>query len=204
MKSWDTLPPKSTIEAAMNALQANGITSFFASTRDEAKEKVLSLIPQNSEVMTMTSVTLSETGILDEIQKSGKYIDLKKKLFSLNRETDDQKMREIGSSPQWALGSVHAVTENGDVLIASNTGSQLPAYAYGAGHVIWVVGAQKIVKNIDEGMRRIHEHTLPLESKRAHEAYGVEKSNVSKILLISKEVNPERLKLLFVNEVIGY
>ncbi len=99
---------------------------------------------------------------------------------------------------------MHAVTEDGKVLIASNSGSQLPAYAYGSGHVIWVVGAQKIVKNLDEGIKRIYEHSLPLESERARKAYGVPGSAVNKLLIINKEIIPGRITMILTKEKLGF
>jgi hypothetical protein len=86
----------------------------------------------------------------------------------------------------------------------SNTGSQLPAYVYGADKVIFIVGTQKIVKNLDEAMKRVYEYVLPLESERAKKAYGVPGSFISKVLLINREMNPERIHLIFVNEKLGF
>src|SRR5260221_3452578 len=135
------------------------------------------------------SYTLDAIGVTQEINESGKYKSVRKEFEKI----DETEKRHLGAAPDWTIGSVHAVTEDGKVLIASNTGSQLPAYVYGANHVIWVVGAQKIVKDFDEGLKRIYEHTLPLESERAHKAYGVEGSFVSKILVINKEIKPDRI-----------
>jgi hypothetical protein len=95
---------------------------------------------------------------------------------------------------------------DGALLIASNTGSQLPAYAYSAGKVIWVVGAQKIVKDLDEGMRRLREYVLGLETVRARKAYGLPEdwnSFYSKILMFRREVNPNRTQVVLVNEALG-
>ena len=122
----------------------------------------------------------------------------------MNRKNQGREMQKLGAAPEWAIGSVHAVTENGEVLIASASGSQLPAYAYGSSNVIFVVGAQKIVKNVDEGIKRIYEYCLPLESERARIAYGVPGSSVNKILIINKEFQEKRINLIFVNEVLGF
>jgi hypothetical protein len=89
-------------------------------------------------------------------------------------------------------------------MIASNSGSQIPGYAYGADHVVWVVGTHKIVKDIDEGLERIYQHSLPLESERARKAYGVERSYVSKILIFAREPEKNRSTVIFVNEVLGF
>ncbi len=203
MNQWMQLANESKIERTVSALKANGIDALVAENGDEAKRKILELLPAGAEVMDMTSTTLDTIGISKEIQDSGKFNSVRKKLFSMDRKTQSSEMRKIGSAPDWAIGSVHAVTEDGNVLIASASGSQLPAYAFGAAHVIWVVGIQKIVKNIEEGMKRIYEYSLPLESERARKAYGVPGSSVNKLLITNKEM-PGRITLIFVKENLGF
>ena len=192
------------LKNTMAALQNNGFDVSVVENGAEAKAKVLETLPKGGDVMTMTSVTLDKTGIAEEINNSGVYNSLKTKLYSMNRETQSREMQQLGAAPEWTVGSVHAIAEDGTVVVASNTGSQLPAYAYGSDHVIWVVGIQKLVKNLDEAMKRIYEYVLPLESKRAHEAYGVPGSNVSKILVFHKEVKPHRIQIILVKEALGF
>jgi hypothetical protein len=122
----------------------------------------------------------------------------------MDRKTQNREMQRLGSAPEWAVGSVHAVTRDGHILIASRSGSQIPGYSYGADHVIWVVGVQKIVENIDQGIKRIYEHSLPLESERVKRAYGMEKSEVSKIFIFNKEIKENRSTVIFIDKVIGY
>ncbi len=197
---------KNLIDKTIIALNANGISAVLAGSPAEAREKVLSLLPKNAEVINQTSITLEQLGIPEEINDSGNYNSIRNQLNKLNRKTDSLKMQKLGAAPEWTIGSVHAVTENGEVLIASNTGSQLPSYAYGASHVIWVVGTQKIVKDIADGMKRIQEYIVPKESVRARAAYHLPdfNTNVSKLLIVNKEINPQRIHLIFVNQILGY
>lgn len=205
MGKWDQLADQETIDKTIEALKANGIDAKYAENGNKAKEMVLEFLPEGSEVMTMSSTTLDATGLSEEINKKGsRFNPVRDKLYAMNQQIQAQEMNKLGAAPQFALGSVHAVTEDGKVLIASNTGSQLGAYAYGALNIIWVVGAQKIVKNTDEGIKRIYEHSLPLESERATKAYGVPGSSVNKILIVNKEVQPSRITLILVNEVLGF
>lgn len=205
MAKWDKLASQHSIQNTIKALERSGIEVTVASTGKEAKRLALELIPKGSEVMTMTSITLDTIGLSEEINKEdGKFKPVRNKLYAMDRNTQQQEMNRLGAAPEFAVGSVHAVTEDGHVLIASNTGSQLPAYAFGALHVIWVVGTQKIVKNTDEGIKRIYQHCLPLESERAKKAYGVPGSAVNKILIVSKEVRPGRVKLILVKEKLGF
>lgn len=202
--TYTQIPNDEVIEKTAKALQENNITTHIVENKEEAKKLALSLIPEQAEVMTMTSVTLDETGIAEVLNDSDNYNSVKTTLSKMDRKTQSDEMQKLGAAPDYAIGSVHAVTEEGHVIIASNTGSQLPSYAYGSNHVVWVVGAQKIVKNTDEGLKRIYEHVLPLESERAHKAYGVPGSNVSKLLIINNEVNPQRLTMIIVKENLGF
>lgn len=179
------------------ALQANNIQAVIVENGQEAKEKVLEIIPAGAEVMCMSSVTLDAIG-LSELDT------VKKQLMAMDSATQGREMRRAGSAPDWTIGSVQAVTEDGQVVMASNSGSQLPAYAYGAGKVIWVVGVQKITANLDAALKRIYEYVLPLESERVKVAYGMDRSNVSKLLVINKEMVPERITVILVKERLGF
>jgi hypothetical protein len=201
--AYDQLADEQTINKTVEALKNNGINTVLVENGEEAKKKVFELIPEGAEVMTMSSVTLDTLGISDEIQNSKKYNSVKNKLNSMNRETQNKEMQLLGAAPDYAIGSVHAVTEDGKVVVASNTGSQLPAYVYASPHVIWVVGTNKITKDLDEAMKRVYEHVLPLESERLKKVYGVP-SNVSKVLIINKEINPQRITMVLVKEKLGY
>jgi hypothetical protein len=196
------LPHPEVVSKVVAALKANGINASLAQNGEDAKAKVLALIPEGAEVMTMTSVTTDTLGISQELNESGRYNPVRHKLY--DKHTDPKVKRQLGAAADYVVGSVHAVTEDGHVLIASNTGSQLPGYAYAGGKVIWVVGVQKIVKDFNDGLKRIYDHVLPLESDRARKAYGTSGSNVSKLLVVNKEVNPDRLTLIFVPEAIGF
>lgn len=181
----------------MEALKKNGMEVLVVENGEEAKKKVVETIPAGAGVMCMSSVTLDTVGLTE-------LDTVKKQLMVMDRATQGREMRKLGSAPDWVVGSVQAVTEDGQVVVASNTGSQLPAYAYGAGKVIWVVGQQKIVKNLDEAFKRIYQYVLPLESERVKSAYGMDGSNVSKLLVINKEVVPGRITVILVKENLGY
>jgi hypothetical protein len=207
MKDWTKPASKESIERALKALRANGIEAVPAADAAEARQKVLAMLPAGAEVFTMTSITLQTTGLAREIDESGRYRSVRQALNSMDPGTQAREMRRLGAAPDFAVGSAHALTEGGTVIVASNTGSQLPAYAYGAGTLIWVVGAQKVVKNEAEGLARIREYVVNVETERARKAYGLPadwKSFYSKILLFHREVAPGRVKLVLVNEALGF
>ncbi|MEY2731628.1 MAG: hypothetical protein RL546_73 [Chloroflexota bacterium] len=189
------------IAKVVSALNAKGFSAQSVSNATAAKAAVVALIPAGSEVFTFTSATLDAAGITDALN-AAPYVSLRNKMYALDRNTQSAEMRAIGSAPAFAAGSVHAVTEDGKLVVASATGSQLPAYAYGAGHVVFVVGAQKIVKDLAEANERIETYTLPLEDVRAQAAYGVN-SAINKTLVIHSEF-PGRIDVVIVAEELGF
>jgi hypothetical protein len=207
-ENWNALADKATIARSISALKENGIDAVLVSSAIEAKAKVLEIIPSGAEVMTMSSLTLEETHIADAINGSGKYDSVKNKLNAMDRSKHNREMQRLGAAAEWTVSSAHAVTEDGHILIASMTGSQLAGEASGSDHVIYVVGVNKIVKNTDEGMKRILEHVLPLESERVKVAYGVPGSKINKLLIINGEKlawpTPVRSRVIFVNQKLGF
>jgi len=203
MNKWKALTDKDTVEKVIVALSKRNIEGFLIQTGKEAKEKALSLIPSGSRVLSGSSVTLETIGLKDALDNSDKFVSVRKEYMALNQEKDADLIRKLRSTPDVMLGSVHAVTQKGEIIIASNTGSQLGAYVYGAPKVIWIVGTQKIVKDIDEGIKRLKEYVVPLEEKHMQSLYGIG-TNLSKLLEINMEKTPNRIKLIFVNEILGF
>src|SRR5437870_7184328 len=191
------------VRRTVAALEANGISVLRAPDAAEAKRIVLELIPEASQVHHGASQTLDLVGITDEIDKSGRYEPLRPRIWSMDRKTESDDIRRLGAAPDVMLGSVHAVTETGSLLTASMSGSQLGPYSSGAGRVILVVGTQKIVPDLEEGLQRIDEYSYTLEDARAQAAYGI-RSGVNKILVINREIVPGRITVVLVDEVLGF
>jgi hypothetical protein len=185
------------------ALEANGITVHRAPNKAEAKRIVLDLIPAGSQVHHGASQSLEDSGIAEEIERSGRYEPLRPRVFSMDRATQADEIRRLIASPDVMLGSVNAVTETGSLVTASASGSQLGPYVSGAGKVILVVGTQKIVPDLQEALRRIDDYVFPLEDARALAAYGVH-SGVSKLLIINRERTPERITVVLCDEALGF
>jgi bisphosphoglycerate-independent phosphoglycerate mutase (AlkP superfamily) len=202
-RRFGTEPDESRVSRATAALEANGITVLRVADAAEAKRIVLGLIPDGSEVHHGASMSLDVAGITDELDKSGRYESLRPRIFSMDRQTRADEIRRLSSAPDVMLGSVHAVTETGSLLTASMGGSQLGPYVSGAGRVILVVGTQKIVSDLEEGLRRINDYAFPLEDARAEAAYGIH-SAVNKVLIINREIVPDRITVVFVDEVLGF
>jgi acyl-CoA hydrolase len=199
---FTVLPGAQELAATVVALEEHGFSVEVVDGPDEARTAVLARIPAGSSVMTNTSVTLQETGIADVINDGGPYESARNKMFALDFETQAQQMKAIGGQPDYALGSVHAVTRDGTLVIASASGSQLASYAWGAANVIFVIGAQKIVPDLEAARQRIYQHSLKLEDARAQAAYG-QHSYVGKVLEIHQEL-PGRIHIVLIRQPVGY
>ena len=199
---FTALPDNATLTATVVALEEHGFSVEVVDDLDAARAAVLARIPRGSSVMTNTSVTLQETGLEDAINNGGPYESARQKMLALDFATQAQEMKAIGGQPDYALGSVHAVTRDGTLVIASASGSQLASYAWGAANVIFVVGAQKLVPTLEAAHDRIYQHSLKLEDARAYAAYG-QNSRVGKILEIHQE-NPGRIHVVLIRQPVGF
>lgn len=199
---WDKVADEETLAKAAKALRLKNIEVIIAENGNEAKEKLLSMIKEGSAIMEASSTTLKQIGAHEVINESGRFVPLNKEVSKENDSAKRAELRRSLPSPDYAVGSVHAVTEDGQMLIASASGSQLPSYAFTAKRVILAVGTQKIVKNVDLGIKRIYEHSLPLETARMMKAYGMP-STVNQILMIEKGIQG-RMTVIFIKEKLGF
>ena len=201
--SFTALPDEHVLQATVVALEEHGFSVEVVDDLDAARQAVLARIPDGSSVMTNTSVTLAETGIADAINDGGgRWESARNAMFALDFATQAQEMKAIGGQPDYALGSVHAITADGTLVIASASGSQLASYAWGAANVIFVVGAHKLVPTLEAAHQRIYQHSLPLEDARAQAAYG-QHSQVGKVLEIHQEL-PGRIHIVLVRQQVGF
>jgi L-lactate utilization protein LutC len=153
-------------------------------------------------VYTATSRTLDELGVSGRIRQATRYRTTRTHTESLDPATQMSEFRRHVSTMDVVIGSVHAVTEDGLVVAASASGSQLASYAFGADRVVWVVGAQKVVPDLDTAFDRIERHSLPLESERLQEVYGMP-SAIGKELVVHQE-QPGRITVLLLEDAIGF
>src|SRR6266576_1434059 len=198
-----SLPPDETIRSAAAALERAGVRSLVVESGADAREVVRTTLPVGAEVFNNTSRTLETIGIAEDIEGSGLYQPLRPRLYQMDREMQGREMRRLAAAPDFVVGSAHAVTEDGSVLIASASGSQLGPLVSGAGHVVLVVGGQKIVADVGTGLRRIYEYCFPLEDRRARDSYGVP-SGVNNILIINRAIAPSRISAVLVRQSLGF
>ncbi|MET7396676.1 LUD domain-containing protein [Dactylosporangium sp. NPDC005572] len=191
------------LERAAAALTANGFGAELLDDAAAARHRVGELIPAGATVFTSASETLRLSGIDEDINASGRYDAVRPRVLAMDRATEAAEIRRLSCGPDVVVGSVAAVTETGSLVVASASGSQLPAYAGGAGRAIWIVGAQKLVPDLGTALRRVEEHSLPLESARAQAVYG-QPSAVNRLLVLNAELHPGRVTVLLLREAIGF
>ncbi|MGW3356851.1 LUD domain-containing protein [Streptomyces bungoensis] len=191
------------LDRAIAALRANGFTAELLDDAASARARVRDLIPEGTDVFTGASETLRLSGIAADIEAGDRYRAIRPRVLKMDRATESDEIRRLVATPDVFVASVAAVTETGSLVIASGSGSQLPASAGGAARAIWVVGAQKVVPDLSTALRRVEEHALPLESARAQAAYG-QPSAVNRLLVLNAEPQPGRATVLLLREAIGF
>jgi len=191
------------LERAAAALAAHGFTVEILDDAAAARVRIKDLIPAGACVFTGASETLRLAGIEEDIDAGGRYDAIRARGQAMNRATQLAEIWRLMSTPDVIMGSVHAVTETGSLVIASASGSQLPGYAGGSLRAIWVVGAQKVVPDLSSALRRVEEHCLPLESDRAMNVYG-KPSAINRLLILNAEPQPGRGIVLLLREAIGF
>src|SRR5712692_11166002 len=180
------------------ALAGRGFKAQVADSAEHARRLLLESIPAGAEVHLALSETMRELGVASEIDESGRYDSVRSRLNALDRETQSREMRKLGAAPDYIIGSAHAVTDEGEIIVGSGSGSQLGAYAYAGGNVILVIGHQKLVHNLDEGLRRLREYSLPREFARMQDA-GYPGTMLAKTLIIHHEPSA-RITVILVPE----
>jgi hypothetical protein len=190
------------IETVASALRANRIEAIVVDSGDAARDAVLDLIPVGAEVHSGKSRTLEEVGLYAELMERGRYEAVRSKTFVMDRATQGREIRKLVMAPDYMVGSVAAVTLDGTLVAASATGSQLGAYASGAGRLILVVGSQKIVPDLDAAFRRIREVVFPWENEQVRATMGVD-TILEKVLIIYGEWTPGRTTVVLVRAPVG-
>lgn len=204
--NYTTIPTKEIVEKTKNTLTENGIETIVVENGALALEKIKELIPQGVSVMNGSSTTLNQIGFVEYL-KEGKH-GWNNLHATILAEQDPEKqalLRKQSVLSDFYLGSVHGLTEDGEFVIGSNSGSQLPHIVFTSQHLIFVVSTNKIVPTLADALKRLEEYSLPLEDARA-KSIGWGGSQLSKIVIWKKENAKmgRKVKMILVNEVLGY
>jgi len=190
------------VERVAAALRSHNIEAIVVDTGQEARAVVLGLIPEGAEVHSGKSKTLEEVGLFSELVESGRYDAIRPRMFAMDRATQGREIRKLVAAPDFILGSVAAVTDDGALVAASAIGNQLGPYAASAGRVLLVVGSQKIVPDLDAALRRIRDVVFPYENAQVRARMGVD-TVLEKVLIIFGEWLAGRTTVVLVREPVG-
>ncbi|KDN87192.1 LUD domain-containing protein [Kitasatospora cheerisanensis] len=191
------------LERAAEALAARGFAVEVLADAAAARARVGELVDEKDAVYAYSSETLRLSGLDEDLADDRYPRAVKPRVLTMDRETEADGIRQLLGTPDVVVGSVVAVTETGSVVLASGSGSQLPATTGGAARVIWIVGAQKVVPDLPAALRRLEEHALPLESERTEAAYGVP-SAVNQLVVFNAPTRFSRATVLLLRQAIGY
>lgn len=203
---YNKLASKESVDKTIAALGLNGVEGFLVETGADALEKIKELIPQGASVMNGSSRTLEQIGFVDYL-KSGQHgwNNLHEAIVEEQDKEKQALLRKQAVLSDYYLGSVHALSETGEFVIASNTGSQLPHVVFTSPNLIFVVSTKKIVKTLEDGMRRLEEHVVPMEDEHMMGKYNIH-TMLSKILIFKKEspLTGRKVRMILVNEDLGF
>ena len=206
--NYNSLPTPERIQKTIEALRTRGVKGLLVETKEEALNQIQSMIPAGASVMTGASVTLQQIGF-EALLIEGKHAwrNIKGEILAEKDPTKQTVLRKQGTLADYFLGSVHAITENGEILIASATGSQLSAYAYSSPNIIWVAGAQKITPTLESALQRVRNYVLPLEDQHMKQLHGKDAGSfIGKLMIFEREAPylHRTVNLILVNEALGF
>ncbi len=203
---YNKLATKESVEKTIEALKARNVEAMFVPSGGEALRKIKELIPKGASVMNGSSVTLEQIGFVDYL-KSGAH-DWNNLHEAILAEKDPVKqavLRKQSVLSDYYLGSVHALAETGEFVIASNTGSQLPHIVFTSSNLIFVVSTKKIVPTFADTFKRLDEHVMPLENEHIMKKYG-RGTQQNKVLVFKGESSMmgRKVTMILVNEDLGF
>ena len=202
VERFTTPASEQTLQDVATALAERNLKTVVVDTGADARRAVLEMIPEGAEVHSGKSKTLEDIGLFHEFQDSGRYDFVRTRMFAMDRATQGREIRKLTAAPDYMVNSAQAITEEGVIVVASASASQVGPLASGAGRVIFVVGSQKIVRDLDAAYERILEHVLPYEDSRVFEAMGVH-TFLARLLLLEREWQADRTTVVLVREPVG-
>ena len=202
--STDFAAPASPAEVASLAanLRERNFEVVIVDLAAEVRDVVMARLPEGAQVHSGKSKTLEDAGVFKELMESDRYDFIRRRTMKMDRATQGDEIRRLSAAPDVMLGSVQAVTEAGQLVVTSASGSQIGPYASGAGKLILVIGSQKIVPDLDAAFRRIQEHVFPWEDARLREQMGIGTA-ITRTLIIERDFRPGRTTVILVREPMG-
>jgi len=169
---------------------------------EQAKTEVLKRVPQGASIHSGKSKTLEDIGLFKELMEDERYDFIRRRTMKMDRRTQMGEINKMSATPDVMVNSAHAVTEAGQIVITSASGSQIGPIASGAGHLILVIGSQKVVPDLDAAFRRINDVAFPYEDARLREQLGVG-TKITRTLILERDFMPGRTTVILVREPVG-
>ncbi len=191
------------IDNTVENIMKRGMNVILVDNKEEALKKIKELIPKDSEVMTGSSTTLNEIGFTNYLNSTDDWKNMSKEIMKEEEKEKRSDLRRKSVTAEYFLGSVNAISEEGELVTCDASGSRVGAYLFAAKNLILVAGTNKIVRNLEEAIKRVREHVFPLEDERAMKAYGFH-SGTNKWAIIENEIIPNRINLILVKEKLGF
>ena len=198
-----TLADAGTVERTIQALAARNVDAWLAGSGQEALARLKELVPEGSEVFVNTSETLDTIGYSGFMHDNDRYINLHDRMMAVTDPVEQREFRRKTTTADYFVGSVQAIAESGEIVLASSSGSQIGAYAYGARRVILVAGTQKICSTLAEAEARTRGWTLERHD-RWLEDRGVAATPIGKYMIMEHEPVAGRITMILIPENLGW
>ncbi len=202
--AWNAIPSEEVIEKTVRGIESRGIKVIIAENADDALKILKKVIPSGSEVMNGSSTTLIEIGYENFISggESGWRV-MHTVITAENNDTKRAELRRKSVAADYFISSANAIAQTGEIVACDASGSRVGAWPFAAGHLILVVGINKIVPTLEDALNRVRQYAYPLENARAKRAYGTP-SIIGKCVILSHEKNEGRILLILVRDTLGY
>ncbi len=202
--TWNRFPTPDIVEWTVKAAEKRGMKVIPVADGDEALAQIKQLIPRNAEVMTGSSTTLIEIGFEEYVAggQSGWNL-LHSGINAENNAAKRAELRRKSVTAEYFISGANAIAQTGEIVACDAGGSRVGAWPFAAGHLILVVGINKIVPTLEDALKRVRQYAYPLENVRAMKVYGTP-SVIGKCVILSHERIEGRITLVLVKESLGY
>lgn len=205
MSSQPTYTPATaeSISRTIEALAARNVDAVLVESREAALVKLKELVPEGCEVFVSTSETLDTIGYTEYMDGNDRYVNLHDRMLAQPDAASQREFRRTTTTADYFVGSVQAIAETGEIVVASGSGSQIGAFAYGARRVIMVAGTQKICPTLAEAEARTRGYTLEMHD-RWLEGRGGSAAPIGKFLVMEHEPVVGRITMILIPESLGW
>ncbi|KAG0348601.1 hypothetical protein BG004_004729 [Podila humilis] len=188
-------------------LESRGFKVTLAENKDDAFDKLKTMIPAGVSLNVAHSTTLEEIGFIDYLMGETPYNNVRGTILAEKDPVKQSELRRtLGTTPDYFLTSVGSITVAGSMAHGDQTGTKVGPVSYGAGKVIVVVGTNKIVENDEEALKRMQEWCVPLASAYGREVFKAPSAALThyEIIHSANPFNPDRIEVLLINEALGF